>query len=207
MTSPLARIGQTRIIVELPDCQLAEAIAACEVLVQEGLDIWSVPAQGSLDPVELRSMFDTRAMVGVHGIRSARDITWAIERRASFALADVLFGRTSFDRFDDAGVTLVAPAFTPNEIAFVHTRGTDAVAILPANVLDSAYPKALARLIPDCFLVARGDLGSYATGSWLANGVKAVSVADHLVGDAFAGGNLRDLRARAQAFAKARPVS
>ena len=206
MTTPLARIAQTRIIVELPDCEMAKAVAACEVLVQEGLDVWSVPARGGLDPVELCEMFSTRALIGVHGVRSPHDITWTIEKKADFVQTDVLLGRTSFDRIDDAEITHVAPAFTPNEIAYAHGRGADAVAVLPANVLDNAYPKALKLLVPDCFLIARGDMGAYATGAWLTNGVDAVSVGAQLVGDGFAAGNLGDFRTRARNFAKVRPT-
>lgn len=200
MTSPLPlRLLARRIVVELGSAELPSLMAACEVLVQEHLDVWSLPVTGRPGLPALRDVFSTRVCLGVHGVRDAAGVRLAIEQGAEFILADSALDSEAIELAREVGVAWVGSAFTPTEVQ--RLSDADAVAITPANVLDGAvYGKALGRLEPDLTLLARGDITSFAARSWLRAGVAAVVVSGELTGAGWPAVGLGDLRKRAKAF-------
>ncbi len=187
-----------RLIVLLPSAGLADAIAPCAVMVQEGLTAFSLPVSDMDRLRALSDVFGGRPQIGVHDLRDADQVRAAVQAGASFLLPLVV----DADILQAAGdVAVFAPALTPNEVRQAASLGAAGVQVVPADVLGHGYPAMLTTLVPDVTLVARGDLGAYATRQWLVTGALAACLGEQLCGDAFRGIDLPGLRERCQAFA------
>ena len=80
------KLVDAKAVVLLSPCRLDDAVAPVEVLLQEGLGVVSVPADGPLTPAMLRATFGRRLTVGVHDLLSVDQAQWAVEQEAAFAL-------------------------------------------------------------------------------------------------------------------------
>ena len=198
-----AQVTSARVVVILPgDIGLNAAIAPIEVLVQEGFNVFSLPAAADLTAAQLHSIFGSRIFLGVHDIADTEQARRLIDEQARFACHLNAFEAEAM--LLDAGVPVFAGALTPLEAAQTWQRGVSAVQISPAGIFGNSYATHLAAMLPGVTLATRGAESSFEVRAWLGAGAAATFVGEKLLGDALRGGDLAELRARAKPFVEAR---
>ncbi len=196
-----AALLDTKICALVPQAATGSLVGAIEVMVQEGIRVFSLPAGRADDLARLAATFGPRATFIAHDVELDQ-------------LDEVLAGPAPVvmprwvdagivARIHDAGRAVVGLALTPTEIRATASTGVDAVVVAPAEVMGASYPEFLADLTPGVVLGARGGLGAYSARRWVENGAAFVMLDAALVGDAFTGGPLGSLRERCQTFVTA----
>ena len=167
-------LGGQRLFVEVPDA-LADWIPACEVVVQERLAAFALGAARLEDLPTALAFFGRRARVGVHGASTPQQVADAFGAGAHFVTSPVC----TPDLLDAAGGRpLVVGALTPTEVAIAAGQGAMAVQIIPADVMSTAYSRALLPLCPDVPIVATGRLERFQAEMWLDAGAAAVGLVE-----------------------------
>lgn len=199
-------LAATRMVVRLPDRPLARLVGAFEVMVQEGVKVFSLPATRVDELAGLARVFGPRACFCVHDVGDGEQVEQALAdgaRLVSLRVPDPGL----VQRCREAGVPVAVTALTPTEVNQAWALGPDAVVVAPAEVMGASYPEALAMLCPGAVLMARGGLGAYAARRWVEAGAAAVWLDDALLGDAVppvgsetVTGRLSGLRERCQTF-------
>lgn len=193
------RMVQGRLVATLPDRAMPSLVAAVEVMVQEGVDVVSLPVAQTEQVTRLRGIFGPRACFGVHDVDDAEQLRVALDAGAEFvslAGPDV----SLLEECHRAQVPALVAALTPTEIRAAWRLGPAGVVVVPAEVMGSSYPEAVLPLAPGTVVTARGGLGAYSARRWAEAGAVAVWLDEALVGDAFSGGPLGGLRERCQTF-------
>lgn len=196
MLRPLPVRHDGAMIVLLPDVSVTRAVAALEVLSQEGFDQVSVPITGDLHPAEIRKFFGSRLRVGVHDVYQQSQVDKAIELAPDFALA----GFVDVSPLRAVSVKTYVSALTPTEIKAA-AEHADGVLVEPAGHLGDGYPQTLRTIFGEFPLVARGLTDSYGIKPWIRAGFDVCLTAP--VGDAFEGGDLGNFRLRLRNHATA----
>jgi 2-dehydro-3-deoxyphosphogluconate aldolase/(4S)-4-hydroxy-2-oxoglutarate aldolase len=138
------------------------------------------------------------ALVGAGTVLSDEDARRGAAAGAVFVVTPALCdGATEALRL---GMPVLAGAMTPTEVLAARRAGACAVKLFPARQLGPDYVTALRGPYPDLDLVPVGGVGLPEVPQYLAAGALAVGVGSPLAGDAPDGGDLRALRARAEAF-------
>ncbi|MDF2667237.1 MAG: 2-dehydro-3-deoxyphosphogluconate aldolase, partial [Microbacterium sp.] len=99
-----------------------------------------------------------------------------------------------------AGMPIVPGGLTPTELFASWSAGASAVKVFPAGQVGPGYLKDLRGPFPAIAVVPSGGVDADSAAAWLAAGAVAVSVGGPLLGDAFRGGDLGELRERAERF-------
>jgi 2-dehydro-3-deoxyphosphogluconate aldolase/(4S)-4-hydroxy-2-oxoglutarate aldolase len=185
----------SRIIAVLPDAAVGGLFAPLEVMVEEGVKAFSVPAGDTARFTTLTTVFGARATFGVHGLVEIDSIDALVTAGMSFCLP-VAASAELLAALREAGIPAAPDALTPTEVRGVWARGADAVQVVPADLGGASYPDQLAELAPGAACVPRGGVGSYALRQWLKSGAPAVCLDETLVGDACDGGTMPALRER-----------
>lgn len=189
------------LVVCLEDVDIDDLVGAAEVMVQEGLRTFSLPSTSDALP-EFSGIFSSRARVGVHGVVTATRAAAAVEAGASFLLLDAP-DADAVTLAEEAGVASYAQAMTPTEVRAVLELPVTGAMVYPADVLGHVMAHRLAALGLVDRVVARGGVGAYAAGEWLAAGAAAACVDVTLLSDALHGGDLGQLRDRCGSFVTA----
>ena len=135
-----AQVTSARVVVILPgDIGLNAAIAPIEVLVQEGFNVFSLPAAADLTAAQLHSIFGSRIFLGVHDIADTEQARRLIDEQAGFAShlnafeAEAMLGRVRLASAQDAASAarlarlglpveaMVAPVMLKAAVAAVET--------------------------------------------------------------------------------------
>ena len=190
-------LAGARVIVELPKADLDDLVAAGEVLIQEGLSLWTLPHARRDELDGLRRVFGRRARLGIADLRTTAQIEEAVAVApdllfSPFADADLLSAA--------AGVPLVLGGLTPTEIAAALRLGPTAVQAVPCDALGSLYARTLTALFPGEPLIAAGKLERFQCEMWLEAGAVAVSPNGVITVADVEDPDLADLRRRAQAY-------
>ena len=196
-----AEVARGRLIAVLPSVPASSLMAPVEVMIQERIRAFSLPAHD----VELRRallpIFGARACFGVHGHLEAQEVAelaadgQAGQHRVGFVLGSGLDDET-IASLHEAGVPVADDALTPGEVRHTWSRGLDAVQVIPADMASASYGQTLGELAPGVPVIARGGVGSYAVRRWLESGALAVCGDDSLVGGVVEDANMNALRER-----------
>ena len=195
MTPELPDLGLHEVIVSLPDIELDDLVAACEVLCQEGFRLWSMPI-GRLDDLRsLLRLFGRRAKAGVHDVLEPRQVVAAAAAGAAFAASPYLL----------PDLVLAAPelpvilgGLTPSELHAGLAGGAAAVQLLPTEAFGTAYARTLPQLVPPGTLIATGRLERYQAELWLEAGAIAVWPSGLVSSSLASGESLDGLRVQLQ---------
>lgn len=160
-----------RIVVGVPAEGVDPWVPLAEVLLWEGLDTWLLPATWLDRLPGILALFGLRARVGVSGLTDAAGVRAAVDAGAHF-LTSPVFDPTLADAA--GAVPLVPGALTPQEIATAVRHGADALQVVPADVMGSAYARALPPLFPGVALMPVGRIERYQADMWLKSGAAAV---------------------------------
>lgn len=190
-------LGDCRVIVQLPAAESDDLIAAGEVLIQEGLDCWTVPPARSAELAGLRAVFGRRVRLGVADLRTPEQVTDALACApdlllSPFATAELLAAASA--------TPMVLGGLTPNEIDQALRLGPAAVQAIPCDALGSLYARTLTALFEGEPLIAAGKLERFQCEMWLESGAAAVAPYGTFSTADVEDPDLSDLRRRAQGY-------
>lgn len=190
-------LAGSRTIVELPQGDSDDLVAAGEVLVQEGLAAWTVPFQRRAELIGLREVFGRRVRLGVSDVRTADQAAAVARGPADLLLSPFAAG----DLLDAAGgIPVVLGGLTPAEVAAALELGPAAVQVIPCDALGSLYARTLTAMFPGEPLIATGKLERFQCEMWLDAGVLAVCPVGAFGGEDIAEPDLAGLRNRCQGY-------
>lgn len=188
-------------IVCLSEAKIGDVVGPLEVMIQEGLDTFSLPATFD-DYDDVASIFGTRATFGVHGIKTPEEIAAARGRNAAFLFADFADDKLLASAKEaECGIWL--PALTPTEIRQITLSDADGAMLFPADIVGHVMAEHLKALGLVERVIPRGNVGAFSAGEWLKAGAPAVCVDEALLGNCLKGGDLSQLRERCGSFVKA----
>ena len=146
---------------------------------------------------ELRASFD--GDLGIGTVTNLGQLERAIAVGADYVVTPIT-STALVERAVAAGMPIVPGGLTPTELFASWSAGASAVKVFPAGQVGPGYLKDLRGPFPDIAVVPSGGVDADSAAAWLAAGAVAVSVGGPLLGDAFRGGDLGALRARAERF-------
>ena len=161
------------LFVELPRGGVRDWIAACEVMLQEGLGAWTFPLDQVGEVSQAMAIFGRRGRVGVHGARRPSEVEDAFAAGAHFVTSPVCSPALVSAA---GGRPFLAGALTPSEAQSAAEQGAAAVQIVPADVMGMAYARLLPALLPDVAIVATGRLERFLVEMWRQGGARAVGL-------------------------------
>lgn len=187
------------LIICLDDVPLDELVGAVEVMVQEGLKTFSLPA-GHAEHDDIVAIFGPRARFGIHGAVTLEGLM-AVRSWAAFALVNVVEDGV-IAAAEEAGISIWAQAMTPAEVREVLHSGATGALLFPADVVGHVMAERLRVLDLADRVIPRGGLGAFSSTEWLRAGAQAACIESTLLGDALRGGDLGALRDRCGSFVK-----
>lgn len=146
---------------------------------------------------ELRGSFD--GDLGIGTVTNLDQLERAIAVGADYVVTPIT-STALVEHAVAAGMPIVPGGLTPTELFASWSAGASAVKVFPAGQVGPGYLKDLRGPFPDIAVVPSGGVDADSAAAWLAAGAVAVSVGGPLLGDAFRGGDLGALRARAERF-------
>lgn len=189
------------LIVCLPDAAVDDYVGVIETLIQEGLTTFALPATAQ-DFSEVLGIFGARATFGAYRVSAVDQVSTVIDAGARFVFADV--DGDPVDAAVERGVAGYAAAMTPTEVRRVLDGRATGALLWPADVVGHAIGARFAEIGLAERVIPLGGIGAYAAGEWLKSGSTAVCIDTTLIGDAFTGGSLVQLRDRCGSFVTVR---
>lgn len=144
----------------------------------------------------LQERFGAGAEFGVGTITTVAEALRAIEAGAKYLvtpLTDAAIVKAAVEH----GVAVYPGGLTPTELCAGWSAGATAVKVFPASVVGPGYVAMLRGPFPDIEVVPSGGVGITDAAAWISAGALAVSLGGPLIGDAFHGGDLKQLTERA----------
>lgn len=184
------RAGHAREYPPVIDALMAGGVRAIEL---------TLSTAGVLDQIESLVAEFGDAMIGLGTVTTVTQAETAIGSGAKFIVtptAELDVVRVACE----AGVPVFPGGLTPTELYRCWTAGASAVKLFPASVVGPRYIADIHGPFPDMKIIPSGGVGLDDVEPWIAAGAPAVSVGGPLVGDAFKGGDLVTLSARARQF-------
>lgn len=185
------------IVVCLPDATIDDYVGVVEVLIQEGFPAFALPANAEAFS-DVAAIFGSRAAFGALRVGSSADVHRAADVGAQFVFADLADSDVA-DAADERSLECWVSAMTPAEVRSALQLSNRAL-LYPADVVGQAMAPRLAELGLIERVLPLGGIGAYAAGEWLKAGAPAVGIDTTLLGDAFSGGSLSQLRDRCNSF-------
>lgn len=140
--------------------------------------------------------FGDEVEIGVGTITTAAEAEQALDSGARFLVTPV----TDSD-IVRAALARSVPVFpgglTPTELLSGWRAGATAVKVFPASTMGPGYISQLRGPFPEIQVIPSGGVGIDDAAAWISAGAMAVSLGGPLLGDAFKGGDLGRLKARA----------
>lgn len=141
--------------------------------------------------------FSDRAAIGVGTLETVEDADRALELGAAFLVTPGTDAEIT-QRAVQAGVPMFPGGLTPTELHSSWRAGATAVKLFPAAAVGPAYLAQLRGPFPGMRVMPSGGVGVADAVTWLRAGAVAVSLGGPLLADAFDGGSLEQLTARAR---------
>ncbi|WP_066370613.1 bifunctional 4-hydroxy-2-oxoglutarate aldolase/2-dehydro-3-deoxy-phosphogluconate aldolase [Herbidospora mongoliensis] len=189
-------------IVRGPDA--GAALRTVVTLAEEGVRLIEVSlvTAGALEVIrEARASLGPDADLGAGTVVTGDDARAAAEAGASFLVTPAVSEAVAAGRA--LGLPVLAGALTPTEVVAARAAGASAIKLFPASLGGVRHLRALRDPFPDVPFVPVGGVGVAEAADYLAAGAVAVGVGSPLVGDAAAGGDLAELRARVRRLREA----
>ena len=195
---PLDVLGATRLIASFPGGASSRLVAIASVLAEEGFAALTVDL-ADLDVIQrIATVLGGRAVIGVHGVRTADDLSKAQAAGATYALAPI-GTKVLVQAAARRNLPLFAGALSPTEIVAAAATGAAGVLVHPAEVLGTNYAPHAVAAAGSCPLIVGGS-SPYGVTQWLNAGAYAVVADSSLLADALDHGDLGFLRDRARNY-------
>lgn len=145
----------------------------------------------------LQERFGDALEIGVGTVTTADEAEIALDLGAAYLVTpvtdpDVI--RACVPR----GVPVYPGGLTPTELHTGWKLGATAVKVFPASTVGPGYVSQLRGPFPDIQVIPSGGVNIDDVPGWIKAGALAVSLGGPLLGDAFKGGDLQELTARAR---------
>jgi 2-dehydro-3-deoxyphosphogluconate aldolase / (4S)-4-hydroxy-2-oxoglutarate aldolase len=203
MRTPIpSRTAESRLIVVARAKAAADYDAVLDALAEAGVVSveLTLTTPGTLDRLpELVERYGDALDLGVGTVTDTEQLARAADGGAAYVVTPI----TSVALVEGAvaaGVPIVPGGLTPTELFASWAAGAAAVKVFPAGQVGPSYLADLRGPFPDLLAVPSGGVDLTAAEAWLKAGASAVSVGGPLLGDAFHGGSLTELQARARDF-------
>ncbi|KJL22988.1 KHG/KDPG aldolase [Microbacterium oxydans] len=174
--------------------------AACETLLDAGVSVLEVTSNtpGAAEVIATL-VAEGATEVGMGTVRTVEHVSMAVDAGASFIVTPAVSLEVGAAA-GAAGLRWYPGAATPTEIETAWRGGASAVKVFPAGVLGGVrFIREVRAPLDDVPLIPTGGVHAEDIPHYLAAGALAVGVGSPLLGDAVATGDLRGLRARAEA--------
>ena len=195
---PLEVLAETRLIASFPAGVTPRTVATASILAEEGFGALTVDL-ADLDIIgRLTTVLGGRVEIGVHGVRTADDLTKAQSAGATYVMAPIgtkVLAQAAARR----SLPLFAGALPPAEIATAATFGAAGILVHPAEVLGTNYAPYAVAAAGGCPLIVGGS-SPYGVTQWLNAGAYAVVTDSSLLSDVLGSGDLGFLRDRARNY-------
>lgn len=145
----------------------------------------------------LLEQFGSAVEIGVGTVTSVQAAEAALDLGAAFIVTpttDPAVIATCTRR----AVPIFPGGLSPTELHTGWRAGATAVKVFPASLVGPGYLAQLRGPFPDLEIIPSGGVSIDDAPVWITAGALAVSLGGPLLGDAFGGGNLADLTARAR---------
>ncbi|XAS71280.1 bifunctional 4-hydroxy-2-oxoglutarate aldolase/2-dehydro-3-deoxy-phosphogluconate aldolase [Micrococcaceae bacterium Sec5.1] len=149
----------------------------------------------------LKERFGTDAEIGVGTITSLGQAQQALDGGADYLVTPVMVTAV-VSAAVERGIPVFPGGLTPTELLAGWEAGATAVKLFPASAVGAGYIGQLRGPFPDMRIVPSGGIGIDEAPTWIAAGALAVSLGGPLLRDAFSGGSLADLTARAEKLSR-----
>lgn len=182
--------------------------AASTVLWEAGIRCfeYTLTSDGALEALTAFKTTIPEAIVGIGTVRTPHQLQSALDAGAQFAVSQI-FLTELVDAARRLSLPFVPGALTPTEVVTAWTAGVPAVKVSPIGPLGGVrYLQELRGPLPDVPLMPTGGVTLAAAPEYLAAGAVAVGVSGALFEDALLGGDLTDLRRRADHLMSSCPV-
>ena len=175
--------------------KVAEALKAGGITAIE----FTVPTPNSLEMIKQAAMyFGDEVLMGAGTVLDPETARSAILSGAQFIVTPALNIKT-IELCRRYGKPIIPGAMTPTEILTAWEAGADMVKVFPADILGSAYLKAVLAPLPQIRLVPTGGISSENAAEYLKAGATALGVGGKLVSkSAVASGDWAAITAEAQ---------
>ncbi|UKA53853.1 bifunctional 4-hydroxy-2-oxoglutarate aldolase/2-dehydro-3-deoxy-phosphogluconate aldolase [Arthrobacter sp. FW305-BF8] len=198
--APSATLRDTRAVAVLRARHASDYAPVIEALQRGGvLSIeltLSTPGVWEELPL-LRERFGHSLEIGVGTVTAAAEAETALDLGAAYIVTPVTDPGV-IDACVRRGVPVFPGGLTPTELHTGWKLGATAVKIFPASTVGAGYVSQLRGPFPDIEVMPSGGVNIEDVPAWISAGALAVSLGGPLLGDAFKGGDLQDLTARAR---------
>lgn len=198
--APSAILDATRVVAVLRAAHASDYAPVIEALQRGGvLSIeLTLSTPGVWDELpRLQERFGDALEIGVGTVTAATEAEIALDLGAAYLVTPV----TDPDVIT-AGVRRGVPVYpgglTPTELHTGWKLGATAVKVFPASTVGPGYVSQLRGPFPDIQVIPSGGVNIDDVPGWIRAGALAVSLGGPLLGDAFKGGDLQELTARAR---------
>lgn len=145
----------------------------------------------------LKNRFGDALEIGVGTVTEAAEAETALDLGAAYIVTPVTDPGV-ITACVDRGVPVYPGGLTPSELHAGWKLGATAVKIFPASTVGAGYVAQLRGPFPDIQVIPSGGVNIEDVPGWMSAGALAVSLGGPLLGDAFKGGDLQELTARAR---------
>lgn len=194
----IARLAESRLLASFPAGATPRALVAAAILVDEGFSAITVDLSDASWISRLDTPLGGRAVLGVHGVRTADDLDRAQAAGASYVLAPI-GTKTLVQAAARRELPILAGAMTPTEISAAASLGAAGVLVHPADVLGTTYASHAVAAGRGSLVIA-GGTSPYGVTQWLNAGAFAVVADPSLLGDLVSISDLGFLRDRARNY-------
>jgi 2-dehydro-3-deoxyphosphogluconate aldolase/(4S)-4-hydroxy-2-oxoglutarate aldolase len=145
----------------------------------------------------LQERFGDSVEIGVGTVTEAAEAGTALDLGAAYIVTPVTDPGV-ISVCVERGVPVYPGGLTPTELHTGWKLGATAVKVFPASTVGACYVSQLRGPFPDIEVIPSGGVNIEDVPAWIRAGALAVSLGGPLLGDAFKGGDLQDLTARAR---------
>jgi 2-dehydro-3-deoxyphosphogluconate aldolase/(4S)-4-hydroxy-2-oxoglutarate aldolase len=198
-TAPSQILLDTRVIAVMRAPRASAYAPIIEALIEGGVHSveLTLSTPGVFEELpQLQKCFGNDAEFGVGTITTVAEALKAIEAGAKY-LVTPLTNPTVIAAAVESGVAVYPGGLTPTELFAGWSAGATAVKVFPASVVGAGYVSMLRGPFPGIEVVPSGGVGIADAAEWISAGALAVSLGGPLIGDAFHGGDLKQLTERA----------
>jgi 2-dehydro-3-deoxyphosphogluconate aldolase / (4S)-4-hydroxy-2-oxoglutarate aldolase len=200
----LAMIRDRVIIAMLRMPSADDALEMAEVLIDAGITCIQVPltVPGAVEVVaELKQTRGGHVLIAAGTVLDSKSAEACIRAGACFIVSPIVDLGT-IGQCNEAGIAVVAGAFTPTEIVSAARAGADMVRVYPCGALGGpGYLRCLRAPLPEVPLIPAGGVSLQTAAEFISAGAAALEVESDLVDlDALRGGRITEITTNARLY-------
>lgn len=197
--APSAILTANPVVAVMRAHHAREYAPVIEALVRGGVRSieLTLSTQGVFEELpRLKERFGPDAEIGVGTITTMDQALQALDGGADYLVTPAMVTAV-VSAAVERDIPVYPGGLTPTELLAGWNAGATAVKLFPASAVGIGYVDQLRGPFPEMRIVPSGGIGIDDAPAWIAAGALAVSLGGPLLRDAFSGGSLTELTARA----------